>query len=385
MTLQIRKRAITLIASAMIALFSFAQKPELVVSSDTIGSNGIIQIPIILKGASGFCAFQFSIRMPDGIRPVTATDDISPVIKGNLTTNHEIDYNQKENSGTNGYLLNVACISMDNAVFTADSGLICTVNLQADNPIQENKTITIGNIELSTPDVRKIRIGNSSITVYPLKSQETPGTNPVVNPDTIPTVNPDTVPTIIPPITDPEFNLTISPFTFSGSFQSSIIITSDADIKSISFLVSVPEQFTTNKLIDILNRMTATDYRTEIKPINKCTYSIAISALNNNVIPSGSFEIAGVNINYVIGLIPPDIYLISLDMITITTTDGKVYNPKSFTYNIDFTFTNVESTIARPDDTVTYYTLDGQQVSAPVKGITLVRYSNGRVSKLINR
>ena len=66
--------------------------------------------------------------------------------------------------------------------------------------------------------------------------------------------------------------------------------------------------------------------------------------------------------------------------------DGKKYDVGPQVFRLDLTSTMVESYSADSlDNQVEYYTIDGRRVDGPVKGITLVRHPDGRVTKQINR
>ena len=383
------KRILAVIAFTMIAAVSFAQKvfPELIVGSDTVDREGRVQIPIILKGVEEFCAFQLSVFLPDSIGLAAESDDLPSVSKGELCTNHEIDYNLEDS------ILNVACLSLDNSLFAADSGTVCVLNLQADRLMQLDKVLPVWNVELSTPGVNSYRLEGLCFTVFAWAGEANPDTIPVVGPDTIPIVNPDTIPDTIPvvgPDTIPEivpvFTFNVSPFTFNGSLESAIVLGSDIDISSISFRITVPETFASNNLIRIISRLMSTAFKTEITQVGDYSYDVKISALGDSMIPAGTTEIAGVAVDYVLGLIKPDVYVFTLDYISVTGADGKKYDVGPQVFRLDLTSTMVESYSADSlDNQVEYYTIDGRRVDGPVKGITLVRHPDGRVTKQINR
>lgn len=364
------KKFVALIASAMFALFSYAQNPELIVSPDSVGADGIVSIPVSLKGASGICAFQFSVWMPDSLSPVKGTESIQPVVKGDLFTNHTLDYNMDENCDE-GSMMNVVGFSPDNSVFSADSGLLCTINLKADYRTSANQVLGIGKIEFSTPDVESL--GQEPLRLFVYISQG------AIH-DTIPVLDPDTIPVFIP---DVQFGL--SPFEFNGALQSAIAIESNLDISAISFNISVPEDLAVNRLVRLFGYLVDTIFQTEIVQADSCTYAVSITAIDKNLIKAGITKITGISVDFVIGLFTPGIYEFNLDEISITAADGKEYEIEAQKYSINLSPTAVES--AKPDieDTVTYYTLDGRQVSAPVKGINLIRHSDGRITKFINR
>ena len=361
------KRFVAFIASAMIALYSYAQKPELIVSSDSVGADGIVSIPVSLKGASGICAFQFSVWMPDSLSPVTGTESIQPVVKGDLFTNHTLDYNMDEECDE-GSMMNVVGFSPDNSVFSADSGLLCTINLKADYRTSADQVLGIGKIEFSTPDVESL--GQEPLRLFVYISQG------AIH-DTIPV---DTVPVFVP-----EVKFGLSPFEFNGALQSAIAIESNLDISAISFKVTVPENLAVNRLIRLFGYLVDTIFQTEIDQVDSCTYAVSITAIDDSLITAGVTRITGISVDFVIGLITPGIYLFSLDDISVTAADGTIYEIESQNYSINLNPNAVES--AKPDveGTVTYYTLDGRQVSAPVKGINLIRHPDGRITKFINR
>ena len=339
----------------MITVFSYARQTpiRLFIDKDTACSGETIMVPVRLNGADSLCAFQFSMMLPEGVHAVR-TDSMSWVRAGNLLSDHELSCNYDKG------VLSVACLSMRNTLFKDGTGVACYVMLRADSVEEDtNKSISVMDIEFSNPSATAIDIDDTSfvLTVY--------------------------APYIAP---EPDFSFSVSPFTFSGSLQSLITITSSADISSIALTVSVPEQLAVNNLVNIFSHLLETKFRTKIVKSDEYTYNVLIAALDGGVIPAGSTEIAGVAVTYVMGLIPADVYDFSLYDIAITTAGGKVYNPAPFDYRLDLTGTPVSSLALEPQTApVSYFTLDGREVDGPVQGVTLVRHANGKVTKLINR
>lgn len=354
------KRFVAIVAFAMIAVLSFAQSasPELVSAGDTVREDGTVQVPIIVRGASQVCALQFSMLMPDSVSLDNGPDGTAAVQKGAICTDHFVDYNM------NVVYLNVACMSITNSVFASDSGTVCLLNLKIGKEIKTDMVLLFAGIEMSTPGVQSIEQGYATFTVYPRKE-----------------VQPDTIPAIVPDI-----HFGIEPFTFNGALQSALTIVSNMDISSISFRIKVPENLGVNRLVSLFGYMLATDFRTDITPVDLYTYDVSVSAINDSLITAGVTAITGISVQYVMGLITPGVYTFSLDNINVTGADGRKYVIEPQVYNVNIGTTQVEALQNGADEEpVSYFTLDGREVPGPVKGVTLVRHADGRVTKLINR
>ena len=332
--------------------FANAALPELLLPDDTVNSGGTVTVPVVLDGAGGICALQFALYLPQGIVPATGTDGVEPITFGELCLDHELSYNWADGE------LRVACLSMTNSAFQYESGVVCYITLMADSvSTSVNKTILVTDVELTTTDVRSIRLDDSYCDI---------------------TVN-------LPEIT-PDVSFSLSPVKITGSIESSIVIESAVDISSIAFNITVPEAFAQNKLISLFSHLVVSDFNTEISQTDECSFDVVITALGDNVIKAGKTEIAGIAINYMMGLLVPDVYVFSLDNIVITTPDGKAYGLAPVEYRMDLTSTQVRVlTDDSFDEPVAYYSLDGRQVTEPLPGITLVRHADGRVTKLIKR
>lgn len=357
------KRFIAFIASAMIAVFSFAQEstPHLFISADTVNSDGTVQVPVVLAGAQQICAFQFSVLLPDSI--ALDADGSVTVTGGDLFTDHIIDYNLE--SDMEDEFLNVACLSPTNSVFAADSGAVCFINLKFENEIAMEKILIFFDVELSTPSVEGINTGLEVFTVFPREQKN----------------NPDTIPVFVPDI-----SFGISPFAFQGTLQSAITIQSNMDISSLSFQVTVPENLAVNKLISLFGKLLSTQFRTEIMQTDVNKYGVSIAAIDDSLITAGLTAVTGISVDFVIGLITPGQYDFVIDDIQVTAPDGKIYEIPTQYYSINVTPTLIGSVQADAlDEPVGYFTIDGREVPGPVKGITLIRHADGRVTKLINR
>lgn len=332
--------------------------PYFTFSVDTVNVGGPVNAPIMFYGASGLCAFQMSIVLPQGISPADGTDGVTIVTPGELCADHEFSYNYKDG------VMDIACLSMTNSAFNDLVGVAFYVALQVDSvETTTSKEIWIKNVEVSTSDVRGFKLVDEchNLTLF--------------------------VPENIPDV-DPEFSFTVSPFTFSGSFESSITINSSVDLSSIAFKVTVPQVLAINNLFSLFGYLIDSGFSTVVVKTGTNEYYIRISAQEGHVIPAGTVSIAGIAVQYVLGLIPSDVYTFYLDDIAITTSSGKVYNPAPFEYTLDLTGTLVESADQDPDsdnNTVSFFTIDGREIDAPVKGIILMRQPNGKVTKVINR
>ena len=350
-----KKIFVFIISVMMTVCYVSAQKieaPQIIITNDSVASGETVQIPVFLNNnADAFCAFQFSLLLPDGISPVVGSDGMLAVTGGELISDHEFSCNYVDNT------LYVGCVSMTNSVFLAESGVICYITLAADS-VNESVTnqMWVSNVEFCTPAVERFTATDCRFLLTVLVN--------VV----------------------PDFSLDILPFSISGSIETDIVIESSVDISSIAFDLTIPELFAQRKLITLLSRLIATNYNTEIVQIDDYTYSIKIESILDSVIFSGSTRIAGISVDKAILFVPADVYLFNLENIVITTSDGIVYNLAPVEYKVDLTSTAVESIIQEPAaESVTYYSLDGRRISSPGKGVTLVRHADGRVTKIINR
>ena len=349
-----KKIFVFIISAMMTVCYVSAQKiepPQILIADDSVACGEVVQIPVILNNAGAFCAFQFSLILPEGITPVADSDSVFTVTGGELIADHEIHYNCVDNS------LIVGCVSMTNSVFKADSGVVCYISLMADT-LKETviDTIVVTDMEVSTPGVERLASVDDYSFTLKLIAYGLPG-----------------------------FSINVSPFTFSGSIESAIVIESSVDISSIAFKIKIPELFAERKLINLFSHLMATDFKTDIAEIDDCTYSVLIQALSDSVILSGTTTITGISVDRAIALIPADVYVFYLDDIAVTTADGTVYRVAPIEYALDLTKTRVESMLPESDESVTYYSLDGRRISSPGKGVTLVRHADGRVTKIINR
>jgi len=328
--------------------------PQMVIADYSVSGGGVVQIPVKLKNnASAFCAFQFTMVLPDGIRPIADSDTVSVVLNGGLLSDHEVRYSCLDS------LLIVNSVSMTNALFKADTGVICYVRLVADIVTAETaKTIRVKDVEYCTPNVQMVT----------------------------PTQDLSFTLTIKAPEVDPDFRIDIDPFTISGSIESSIVIESSVDIRSISFVITIPELMAEYRLVSFFSRLLLTSFNTDITEIDDRTYSVSIESLSDSVIRAGSTQIAGISANKAIALLPAGDYVFNLDSIAVTAANGKVYTIKPFEYRLDLSLTQVKSLMAdTADEPVEYYSLDGRRIPEPAQGVTLVRYADGRVSKIIIR
>lgn len=335
---------------------SAQNQSQILIPNDSVNSGNCVLVPIVLYDAYSICAFQFSLILPDGIVPTANTDQSSPVKGGELLTDHNISYHFD-----NGVLY-VACLSITNSLLSANQGIICYVSLQTDSVITDTpKSILIDNIKLVMSNVTEIALEPTECVLT------------VVAPKDIPQIN-------------PVFSFNITPQIINEAFESTIAINSNIDISTIAFNITIPEKLAASNMINILSNLLESEFHTVINQTDECTYNVNISSLDNYVIPAGVTQIADVVINYVLGQILPDIYTFSLCNISITATNGKVYNPAPIEYNLDLTFTGIEKSLSSLDgESTTYYTITGCQVESPVQGITLVRHPDGRVTKIINR
>lgn len=341
----------------MSSVFVFAQNPatpQMAIVDYCVSGGDEVQIPVRLSSNAGaFCAFQFKMVLPDGISPIAETDSTPVVLNGSLLSDHEVRYSCMDS------LLIVNCVSMTNALFKADTGVICYVRLAAGIVTEETaKTIRVKDVEFCTPDVQM---------VTPLQDLSFKLT-------------------VMVPDVEPDFRIDIDPFTISGSIESSIVIESSVDIRSISFVITIPELLAQYRLVNFFSRLLLTSFNTDITEIDDRTYSVSIESLSDSVIRAGSTQIAGISANKAIALLPAGEYVFNLDSIAVTAANGKVYTIKPFEYRLDLSLTQVKSLMAdTADEPVEYYSLDGRRIPEPAQGVTLVRYADGRVSKIIIR
>lgn len=336
--------------------FAQTEAPELLLSDDTVSSGGIVVIPVSLKGASGICALQFAIHLPENVIPIDPSHGYLVITPGIMCADHEVSYNYENR------VIHVVCLSMTNTLFRNDSGVVCYVGLQTDSLAETtDKLIYVSDIEMSTPDVVGLELDDicSILTVK--------------------------VPEIIPEI-PPTFSISIAPFTFTGSFESTITITSDVDIRSIAFDITVPQGFVQQNLIRMFGQLLASQFQTSVVPLGSSTYRVSITPLKDTVVVSGITDIIGIAVKYDPTVISPGIYSFSFDNIAITVGNGKTYYPNPFDYQLDLTFTQVSSPDAGQNGSgESYFEIGGIQTSGFSNGITIIRHADGTAIKTINR
>lgn len=345
------KRTSVVILLIMIASVSYAQKSlsRFYIPNDTIECGDMVRIPVIFEGSSGVCAFQFALHLPDGISLVTGTNDKFPVEPGEIFTDHELNFFLNDST------LWVACLSMTNSIFKYNDGVACYITLQTDSVLETtNKEIRLTDAEITTPDVESTTLNDVCGSL-----------------------------TIIASDVRPFFIFNIAQFTYNSFFETFVTVTSNIEVYSITFDITVPENLAVNNLVRLLGQLNTSQFKTSVSTIDTHTYEIVISGRNGMCINPGTTEILGINVMFDKVLIVPGNYVFSLDNIVITDINGKSYALDSLVYTLILNPTQVTT----PDSdnngsTDSYFRIDGTRISNYSRGITLIRHLDGSVTKV---
>ena len=347
------KRAVAFVAAVLLTLgVGFAQNvsAELFIPDDTVSSGNKVRVPVILDGALEMCALQFAIHIPDGIMLAAESDNTSSVTRGELCSDHTLSYYLQDG------VVYVACLSMTNSFFQENRGAVCYLTLQADSLFEtETKLIRLTDVEICKSAVECVSLDEKCCSLTVCSSE------------------------LIP-----QFSFNLGPFTFNGSFESSVTVTSNIDIRSIVFEIAVPEGLAENNLVRIFGQFLSSQFRTSVATLGVNSYEIAISGRNEETIIPGTTSIIGVAISVDKDMIVPGVYSFFLDNIVITTSDGTDYYFGPLEYKLNLIPTQIDTPHGMRDDVI-YNRLDGITTQIHTHGITIMRNSDGVVTKFINR
>lgn len=113
------------------------------------------EISVILDNESSFSAFQTDIFLPEGLIPVDGS--IKMTARGN---GHSVS-----SKAFSDGRLRIACLSLDNAVFSGNSGALVTLSVTATKDVAERCTIEMKNQRFSMANAKEYILPNSTTTV----------------------------------------------------------------------------------------------------------------------------------------------------------------------------------------------------------------------------
>lgn len=113
------------------------------------------EISVILDNESSFSAFQTDIFLPEGLIPVDGS--IKMTARGN---GHSVS-----SKAFSDGRLRIACLSLDNAVFSGNSGALVILSVTATKDVAERCTIEMKNQRFSMANAKEYILPNSATTV----------------------------------------------------------------------------------------------------------------------------------------------------------------------------------------------------------------------------
>lgn len=119
----------------------------------TVGET--VDVAIMLDNETQFTAFQSDIYLPEGLSVVAGSAAMTSRGSGHTISMRSYDDGR----------VRLACLSLDNALFTGDSGALVTLQVSATAQAAETCTIELRNNIFSTANAREYVIPNSTTNV----------------------------------------------------------------------------------------------------------------------------------------------------------------------------------------------------------------------------